>query len=34
MKHPCLILNTQGHDYSEQFLKVQILKIEDVPFDH
>jgi hypothetical protein len=30
MKHPCLLKNTQGHDYSEKRLDVQMPQIVDV----
>jgi hypothetical protein len=34
MKHPCLIKNTQGHDYSGLLIKAQMPQIVDVPSDH
>ena len=34
MKHPCLLKNTQGHDYSEQMLNLQMLQNVDVPSGH
>jgi len=33
MKHPCLLKNTQGHDYIKLLLKVQMLQNLDVPSD-
>jgi len=33
MKHPCLLKNTQGHDYSEQMFNLQMLQNVDVQSD-
>lgn len=34
MKHPCLLKNTQGHDYSDQMFNLQMLQNVDIPSDH
>jgi len=33
MKHPLLLVITQGHDYSEIKIKTQMFQIVDVPSD-
>jgi len=33
MKHPCLLKNTQGYDYTEQMLNIQMPQIVYIPSD-